>query len=400
MPKNNIIINDGGYYAIKGFAYQIDKAILEILNTDDESKSINIEQIQDIDLADSVIQVKYKETTKLVPSQVNKPISQLIEEFKVDNTKKYILYTYFDDLNGYEEKVDQDKKISKDTLDEFLGNLKNDFTEQERIDFVNNFYLDFSPEFQSQFNSVILKLKEQSFIGNTDEEAMFYYANISDFLYKLVTNNPTIKIKNRTCTQKEIFDYLKNGKCLIFNSSFREYQGDQKYFTFIKKQHFSNRNIDYFERFIIVELSRNESIADIKEVVFKIKDAFYNKSGTWRGKVIKSPAPYIYMINISDDSLIQLKTELLKESTIFKDGFDFAGANFSLDSIKQNSTIHNNLCLKLVNNEDILKRLISEDFQHPKEIYQFYTNESIIIKPNMKNIEIQIKNISDIIFIL
>ncbi len=400
MIVTNETKNDGGYYSIKGFAYQIDKTILELLNTDDENQNINIEQIQDIDSSDSVIQVKYKETAKLVPSQVNKPISQLIEEFKVDNTKKYILYAYFDDLNGYEEKVDQDKNISKDTLDEFLGNLKNDFTELEKIGFVNNFYLDFSPEFQSQFNSVIIKLKEQSFIGNTDEEVMFYYANISDYLYKLVTNNPTTEIQNRTCTQKEIFDYLKNGKNLIFNSSFREYQGDKKYFTFIKKQHFLSRNVDYFERFIIVELSGGESIATIKETILKIKGKFYNKSGSWRFQRIKSPAPYIYLKNISDDSLIQLKTELLNESIIFKDGFDFAGANFSLDSIKQDSTTHNNLCLKLVNNEDILQRLISEDFQHPKEIYQFYTNESIIIEPDTKNIEIQIKNISDINFIL
>jgi len=238
---------DGGYYAIKGFAYQIDKTILEILNASDENKSINIEQIQDIDSEDFVIQVKYKETAKLTPSRVNGPISQLIEEFREDNTKKYTLFAYFKDLNGYESEVNEDKHISKETLDKLLGNLKDNFTEQERIDFVNNFYLDFSPEFQVQFNDVILKLKEQSFIGNTDEETIFFYANISDYLYKLVTNSQSTKIQNRTCTQREIFNYLKNRKNLIFNSSFREYQGDQKYFTFIKKQHFSSRNIDYFE---------------------------------------------------------------------------------------------------------------------------------------------------------
>lgn len=391
--------NDGGYYAIKGFAYQIDKAILELLNTDDENNNINIEQIQDIDLNDSVIQVKYKETAKLVPSQVNNPMSQLIEEFKIHKTKKYILYAYFSDLNGYKEKVGTDKKISKDTLDELLGNLKDNFTEQEKTDFVNNFNLDFSPQFQTQFNDVILKLKEKGF-GNTDDEIVFFYANISDYLYKLVTNNPTAEIQNRTCTQKEIFEYLKNGKNLIFNSSFREYQGEQKYFTFIKNQHFSSRNIDYYERFIIVELIVDESIADIKEIVFKIKDKFYNKSGAWKFQRIKSPAPYIYLKNISDESLIQLKTELSKENIIFKDGFDFAGADFSLDSIKQDTTIHNNLCLKLVNNESILQKLVIEDFQNPKEIFQFYTNENVAIKSDIKNTEIQIKNISDINFIL
>jgi len=390
---------DGGYYAIKGFAYQIDKAILELLNSSDKNENINIEQIQDIDSSNYVIQVKYKETAKLVPSQVNKPISQLIEEFKKDNQKNYILYVYFADMNGYEDKVDQDKKISKETLDELLGNQKGIFTDQEKINFVNNFYLNFAPEFQTQFNGIILKLKEIGF-GNSDEETVFYYANISDYLYKKVCKCSSEEAQGRTCTQKEVFDYLKNGKKLISNSSFREYQGEQKYFNFNKKQFFSNRNIDYFERFIVIELNGCENLPEVKEAIFKIKNKFYNISGAWKFRRIKSPAPYIFLKNITEEKLVQLKTELLSEGVVFKDGFDFCGAPFSLNSIKADSTIHNNLCLKLVNNEEDLQNLIIEDFKKPKEVYQFYINECIPIEADIKNIKIQIKNILDINYIL
>lgn len=38
--------NDGGYYAIKGFLYQFDNAILEIMDNPD--KEVGIEHIQDI----------------------------------------------------------------------------------------------------------------------------------------------------------------------------------------------------------------------------------------------------------------------------------------------------------------------------------------------------------------
>ncbi|MDD2766346.1 MAG: hypothetical protein PHH40_01110 [Candidatus Moranbacteria bacterium] len=390
---------DGGYYAIKGFAYQIDKAILELLNTDDNNANINIEQIQDIDSNSYVIQVKYKENAKLVPSQVNKPISQLIEEFKKDNKKSYILYVFFSDLNGYADKVDKDKKISKETLDELLGTQKDIFTNQEKKNFANNFYLFLSPEFQAQFNSIILKLKEAGF-GDTDEETIFYYANISDYLYKKVCNNSIAQVRKRTCTQKEIFDYLKNGKKLISNSSFREYQGDQKYFNFNKKQFFSQRNIDYFERFIVVELNGDEDVAELKEILYKIKNKFYNISGDWTFKRIKSPAPYVFLKNISEEKLILLKTQILKEGMVFKDGFDFHGALFSLTSIKADSTTHNNLCLKLINNEENFQSLIGEDFKKTKEVYQFYINESIPIESDIKNISIKIKNILDIKFIL
>ncbi len=391
--------DDGGYYAIKGFSYQVDKTILELLNTDDENKKINIEQIQDIGSSDFVMQVKYKETAKLIPSEINKAISQLIEEFKTDKTKKYILYAYFKNSNGYKEKIEADKKISKELLNELLGGLKSDHTEQERSSFVDNFYLDLSPEFQDQFNSVILKLQDKNF-GNTPEETIFYYANIFDFIYKLVTSNPTQDTQNRTCTQKEIFDYLRNGKQLIFDSSFREYQGDEKYFSFIKGKYFLNMNVDYRERFIVVDLKKDETISDIKDVVVNIKNKFYNISGGVNSRRVKSPAPYIYLKNISDSILIQLKTELLEEGISFKDGYDFKDATFFLESIKEKSTIHNNICLKLMNSEYILQKLLSEKFNQTKEIYQFCINKGIKIENDVKNIRIQIKHISDINSIL
>jgi hypothetical protein len=397
MTSDNIN-NDGGYYAIKGFEYQFDKTILELFTTDNHS--INIEQIQDIDSDDVVIQVKYKETAKLIPSEVNIPISKLINEFIIDPSKDYILYAYFQDTNGHDAYIGGSGRVTLDQLDIFLGNQKDNFTKVQKTGFVKKFKLDLSSTFAQQFETVISKIRELDFVGDSYNEAIFYYSNISNYLRKLVINNPLKNQGGRTCTKDEVIGYLREGKDLVYRTTLRISQGDEDYFKFIKKQHFSNRNIDYIERFLIVELCGNEGIADIKEVIFKIKDKFYNKSGTWKFERIKSPAPYIFLKGISEENLIQLKKELLDEKIIFKDGFDFSGAPFSLVSIKEDSTIHNNLCLKLVNNEDILNSLISESFAKPKEIYHFFISESTTNQPNIKNVEIQIKNISDIKFIL
>jgi hypothetical protein len=391
---------DGWYYAIKWFAYQVDKTILEILSTQDECKKINIEQIQDIDSDDFVIQVKYKETAKLIPSQVNKPISQLLNEFKIDNNKRYILYAYFNDLNGYNEKI-CDNKITKEILDELLWSLKDNFTEIDKTGFIEKFELDLSEEFQEQFLSVIDSLCKKWF-WNNQEESTFYYANIVDYLYKIVINNaPKRGIHNRTCTPKEIFEYLRQWKKIIFNEWFREYQGEQKYFSFIKTKYFSTtRNINNYERFIIIELTGDENISAIKEIVLSLKNRFYNISWLSTRKVIKSPAPFIYFSNIERKKLIQLKKQLQEDNIFFKDGFDFKGASFSLKWMKQRSTIHNNLCLKLVNSGKILNLLVKEDYWKTKEIYQFYINNYVKIETETKNIKIQIKEISDINFIL
>ena len=86
---------DGGYYAIKGFEYQIDKAILELLTSDTENQNISVENIQDIDSESFVMQVKYKETAKFVPSAIKEPVIKLINEFIEQASKKYYLYAFF-----------------------------------------------------------------------------------------------------------------------------------------------------------------------------------------------------------------------------------------------------------------------------------------------------------------
>jgi len=73
---------DGDYYAIKGFEYQIDKTLLKILNTKEDDRKINIENIQDIDSNDFVMQIKYKETQSYPSNKIKEPVLQLIEEFK------------------------------------------------------------------------------------------------------------------------------------------------------------------------------------------------------------------------------------------------------------------------------------------------------------------------------
>lgn len=95
---------DGGYYAIKGFEFQIDKTILEILNTNNENKKISIEQIQDINSSDYVMQIKYKETQDYTPNKIREPIVQLIDEFKKNDQINYNLFCFFKDKSEQKKK--------------------------------------------------------------------------------------------------------------------------------------------------------------------------------------------------------------------------------------------------------------------------------------------------------
>ncbi|MGS0749011.1 hypothetical protein [Halpernia sp. GG3] len=139
--KTKLKLMDGGYYAIKGFEYQIDKSILEVLSCSNVDEEIFIEQIQDINTNSFVIQVKYKEASKLVPSRIREPIIQLINEFIKDSNKYYILYCYFYDLNGYSDNVDLN------FLNTILGIEREKYTPKSKNEFLLKFKLIFSETF-------------------------------------------------------------------------------------------------------------------------------------------------------------------------------------------------------------------------------------------------------------
>lgn len=389
---------DGGYYAIKGFEFQIDKTILEILDTEDD---VSLENIQDINTDSIVIQVKYKETQEYSDNKVREPVLQLIEEFKKDRLKKYKLFSYFSDKSECDETINRARLDSILTLSK--GNSKeakkineriNSIDNNDKNDFLKVFSISYSKNYQEQFSQVLNKIKYDIFIGSSDDEAIFYYSNATNYLRKIVINTTDTKL--RVCSKNKLINHLTNGKKLIFDSSFRQYKGDGEYFKFVKKRHFTFSNIDDFERFFIIEAIGSENLSDIKEVVFKIKDKFYKKFKT----CIKSGAPYIFLRNFDEKFLLQLKTELLADGFIFKDGHDFYNAEFFSKTLREYSTIENNICLKFINKFDNLEKIVAENLGKTKQLYQFFITDPIEVTSDIKHVKIKINNLSEIYYII
>ncbi len=375
-------MSDGGYYAIKGFEFQIDKTILELFKANDTAP-VCLEQIQDINTNNFVMQIKYKETQKYTPAKIKKPVIQLINEYQASPNKKYYLYCYFKDVK--EEQI----TLTDTELDKILGYKKNNFTEDLKEGFVAHFELHFSKAFQEQFLQAVEAIKENSSCSNFDE-ALIFYGSITNYLRKIVVNNTAIA--NRTCTKSEIIQIITGNRKTIFDSAYRIYKGKQKYIAEIKKQYFTFRNIDNWERFIIIELIGNESVAVVKSTVFKIKDKFYKKMI----RVIKSGAPYIHFRNISSEKLKKLKYELISDGYAIKDGYDFMEADFNMQNLKTKSTLENNVSIKFLNNQDDMMQMIGCNLNCTKKIYQFYTTKPLEVRADIDMVNIEVSNFSEI----
>jgi len=369
-------MSDGGYYAIKGFEFQIDKTILEIFEAKGNTP-ICLEQIQDINSNNFVMQVKYKETQPYTPAKIKEPVIQLLNEYKTAPSKKYYLYCYFNDVE------EEQRTLTASELDKILGNKRKDFTEVFKKGFIGKFELHFSKTFQEQFLEAVEAIGKNVSCSSFDE-ALIFYGSITSYLRKIIVNNTDVI--DRTCVKSEIIKIITENRKIVFDSAYRIYKGTQQYINEIRKQYFTYLNIDNWERFIIIELSGTESVSAIKTVVLKIRNKFYKKLA----RKIKSGAPYIYFKNISKENLKRLKTELIVENHIIKDGYDFMDACFRKESIKVKSTIENDISIKFINNRDELKAILDSDLGRAKKIYQFYYTAPVELSFDIDTVNVEI----------
>lgn len=295
---------DGGYYAIKGFEYQIDKTLLEVLSASTNDSVVRLEQIQDIDTDDYVMQVKYKEATKLNPSVIRKPIIQLIAEYQLDPNKDYILYCYFADNNGYTETVDTE------LLDKILGIEKDIYTDVLKKNFLTKFKLRFSPEFQSQYESVLKNLVKLPYCAS-EEDAQYYYSILVDFLRKKVINNPPDESGSRLVTKGELLVHLNNGRRIVFMPSYMELKGQQAYFKLLKsrfRKPIRNQNTIFIFGNVEVEDS-----CTLGSLIHQIVENHYNKA-------THDVKPLTFVI--PDDKTVEVKKYFISHECPFNDGYE------------------------------------------------------------------------------
>ncbi len=295
---------DGGYYAIKGFEYQIDKTLLEVLTANSEDAVIRLEQIQDIDSDAFVIQVKYKEASKLTPSLIRKPVVQLIEEYNTNPSKEYILYCYFADNNGHTENVDLD------FLNKILGSQKDNYSDNIKNNFLRNFKLCFSPEFQSQYESVLQNLQRLPFC-NSNDDAQYYYSILVDYLRKKVVNNAPENTSLRQVTKEELLKHLNNGRRIVFMPAFLDYLGQQAYLKLLKsrfRKPIKNQNTIFKYGDIIIDDS-----CSLGSLTLQIIEKHY-------AKATHDVKPLTFVI--PDSKIDSVKKHLISNDCLFNDGYE------------------------------------------------------------------------------
>ena len=322
---------NGGYYAIKGFTYQFDKSLLEILR--DTDGSVEIENVQDIRTDSYYIQVKHKEKQEYADSKIRSAIIQLIE-CSIRENKATKLYCYF-----------VDKKVESISLDiahlnKILGKEKSKFNDGAKLNFINNFVLEFSTNFDDQFKQVVAKIKT-AFDLKTDEEAVTYHAIFRSHLIDIALKK---NVRHRKISYSDLGLMLKNKERVIFEVAHSKYLTATKYFGYIKKEYFTHKkaNIPSHERLFVIEVDSRVKDPELTQIISNIRIRYHKKN--------TSPAPYVCLYGIDGIRLRSLKQKLWDNGMFFSDGTHFQDDKFRIEDLieETHKNDHVNVTFKLI----------------------------------------------------
>lgn len=397
---------------IRGYFYQFDYSIFSILNLQNDSDSITVEGIEDIDISTATettaVQCKYYEKTEYNHSVIAEPVRLMLNHFKeVKNGSqteiKYKLRGHYksghsklvlplslenlkDDFLTYsrtEKKNNVDKKVKH------FHHIELGLNDDELIEFIGLLEIDiYAKEFEKQFNEIIQLFKSTFSCSELTSELYFYNSSLR--IIKDLSKDSNIA--NRQITK---FDFLKkvNQSKILFNEWYIQLKGEKIYYANLRKEHFGNLNILFKERFFLFEITPSQySRSEVKTLLILLIKNYT--------KIINQPTPfcpYVYFEGIDALELIELKKDLIANDIIISDGFDFEGAEFNSKSILKKPSLSNQIKIKFLNKKEHLTSTLLLTSRR-SEIYQFYNNDVFfnLNSDSVKEIKIQVDNLNKI----
>lgn len=357
--------------AIKGYFYQFDNSILEILKLANDSDSITIEGIEDIDINSedgyTAIQCKYYEGTEYNHSVIAEPLRLMLNHFS-DYKKglkpkvKYILRGHYKsgqyklsaplDLPLFKEKFLT--YTSKKVIYEHHEKLS--LTDLELTEFLDSLAIDINAKnYNDQLDELIDTIK-RLFSCDKYSAENFYYNNC----LKLIKNlSIEAELSKRTISKKDFVNKINTSK-VLFNEWFIIYKTKKEYLKTITENLKSTRVLEVSKSKIILIgneiLQSDNSELPVEEFILNLISKFYRINS-----VLRDAKPLSLVLDCDESEMKRIKEFLIENNTIFHDGFEhikFSHTIFNTNPIitkSKNST-------KIINSSYVIKLISKNTF--------------------------------------
>ena len=273
---------------IKGFLFQFEKTLNELLFAQNEDDIITVEGIEDIDInvlgLMNYLQCKYHETQDAYcKSIIEKPIVQMLNHWISTNQEapiKYKLYCYFPNEEKREEVLSEEdvkcflNKNTPDKLEKLKDNIRKHiqtYGNNSITEFISRFTIEFSDSLAQLKDSNINRLKHLDFKEDIISEVV--HPNALFIIHELAIKN---NVDDRKISVKEFLQKLRTlDKVLLWKYS-KFLNNYRQILTRKRKYLHDNLNINLRRRCFIFDVDsfedfENTIIIFIKEYLDKFQ---------------------------------------------------------------------------------------------------------------------------------
>lgn len=390
---------------IKGYFYQFDFSICEVLRLAAPTDSVAVESIEDVDVhtasETTAIQCKYYAKTEYNHSVIKDAILFMVDHFKQvkEGAKPKIRYVLRGHYSSGHEKLSTpiDVEFLKKN---FLTYTSNQIKYQRHVDldlddaalaeFLAQLTIDIhAEEFDQQFRSLISQLKTEFGCSSFAAEFFFYNNALRVIREITIQSDPAA----RFITKKAFLDRI-NTSSILFNEWFVQKKGVRLHLASLRREYFTGLNTSPFERFFLVEVDRANYVrAELIDFVFLLSRKW---SKTHRNE-LRPVCPYLFVQGIDAGELVALKKVLAQTGLKFIDGYDYDGADFNPASIQQRPTAATGIKLKFLNSlSDVAKAV--ETMTATIKVFQFHLRSPYweFSHPSVAHVMIQTQKFLDL----
>lgn len=375
---------------IKGYFYQFDHTILQVLGAVSANSSVVIEGVEDVDIEDEanvvLVQCKYYEGTEYNHSVIKDAVIQMLRHYQKaelfeHQQSRYRIYGHY--KNGHKRlkqpfnldflkehfltytESDKDKKKTKQ-----LEHNRLKLSDAQLAHFQSLLEINIeAPSYEDQQSQILTQLKMQITDCSQEDAEAFYYPNAINVIQGLAIMKD---IKDRKITKIKFLATV-NRKEIIFSRWLRQKFSDEHYTKSIKRRHFvyGSTKVPCASRIFVIDTAGEFEISKVTSLLIRLGKRFSHvehKSTLQKDRF----CPYVLMRNLLPPDLIALKKNLFKQGVKFVDGYAFLGADFDLNQIGEPPTKENLIQLKFILEADQIKPLCNEIRGTTIEIFDFF----------------------------
>lgn len=343
-------------YTIKGFLYQFNKTLLEILDSQDDS-IINVEGIvEDIEIvtpdAITAIQCKYHEASKaFTPSGIYEPLLQMMRHFHENPGAniRYILFAHYPSAQEISQpEIDRiffqsALESTNEKLKKYVAILHNNIDLDK---FIARFAMEFGPSFDEIVTQVNATLTTNG-IPESDVDTLGYPNAINMIAGISIKHDP----KERRITKRQLLERLKSIRKTAISRWTMALRTRKQLLDARRKQIKTHLDMNSRLRYFVID---SRSLDDYDEEIVLFVSDYLNKYH-FKPAHISTP---VFCLCTTEENFLDVQYRLYQKGIVSESGFiadHFEESRFFREPFSRkgaNGKIEHDFSLRLLRWED------------------------------------------------